>query len=102
MWPESAFAGQSLEKVVQFYIDTEDYPRALDMMEMIFQDFQDSSFLDVILLKWAIVAEKMDNRALARAKLDELITEYPDSKVIRTAIRFRQRLDRADASDQEL
>ena len=102
MWPDSAFAGQSLEKVVQFYIDTEDYSRALDMMEMIFQDFQDSAFLDVMLLKWAIVAEKMNNRALARAKLDELISEYPDSSIIRTAVRFRERLNRAQSSDEEL
>ena len=91
-YPESAYAGKSLEKVVQYYIDAEDYPRAIDLMEMVFQDFVDAAFLDVMLLKWAIAAQKMGDLPLARRKLDQLITEYPDSKAVRTAIRFRQAL----------
>ena len=91
-YPESAFAGQSLEKVVQFYIETEDYQRAVDLMELVFQDFVDASFLDVMLLKWAVAVHKMGNPELARVKLNQLIAEYPNSKVIRTAMRFRDAL----------
>ena len=91
-YPESAFAGKSLEKIVQFYIDTEDYQRAVDLMEMVFQDFVDAGFLDVMLLKWAIAAQKLGQTQTARQKLDQLISEYPNSPVVRTAIRFRDGL----------
>jgi tetratricopeptide (TPR) repeat protein len=91
-YPESAFAGRALEKVVQYYIDTEDYPRAVDLMELIVQDFEDASFLDVILLKWAITAQKMGNADVALDKLNKLIAEYPNSKVVSTAMRFRNQL----------
>lgn len=91
-YPESAFAGRALEKVVQYYIDTEDFPRAVDLMELIVQDFEDASFLDVILLKWAITAQKMGNADIALDKLNKLIAEYPNSKVVSTAMRFRNQL----------
>jgi TolA-binding protein len=92
-YPESAYAGKSLEKVVQYYIETEDFQRAADLMEMVFQDFVDASFLDVMLLKWAIAAQKMGDTELARAKLNQLIAEYPNSKVVGTAIRFKEGLE---------
>lgn len=91
-YPESAFAGRSLEKVVTFYIASEDYQRAADLMELVFQDFVDASFLDVMLLKWAIAAQKLGQTEVARQKLNRLIAEYPSSKVVRTAIRFRDGL----------
>jgi len=95
-WPDTVFAGLALEKIVQFYIDSEDYTRAIDMMEMVFQDFEDAAFLDVMLLKWAIAAHRLGHRQIALEKLHRLIAEYSDSKVIRTAVRFRERLERAD------
>jgi TolA-binding protein len=61
-------------------------------MELVFQDFVDASFLDVMLLKWAVAVHKMGNPELARVKLNQLIAEYPNSKVIRTAMRFRDAL----------
>lgn len=91
-YPESAFAGHALEKVVQYYIDTEDYPRAVELMELIVQDFEDASFLDVILLKWAITSQKMGQPKVALDKLNKLIAEYPNSKVVSTAMRFRTQL----------
>ena len=91
-YPESAFAGRALEKVVQYYIDTEDYPRAVELMELIVQDFEDASFLDVILLKWAITSQKMGQPDVALQKLNKLIAEYPNSKVVSTAMRFRTQL----------
>jgi tetratricopeptide (TPR) repeat protein len=54
-FPESAFAGQSLGKVIDFYIDAKDYERSLEMLQTVFQDFPDASFLDEMLLKWGIV-----------------------------------------------
>jgi TolA-binding protein len=62
-------------------------------MEMVFQDFVDASFLDVMLLKWAIAAQKMGDTELAKEKLNQLIAEYPNSKVIGTAIRFKEGLE---------
>jgi len=77
--PESQYAGESLGKLVDYYLQTRDYPRANDLLEQIFQDYPDANFLDAMLLKWVYVAYRMGNYQRAQDKCSQLIFEYPAS-----------------------
>ena len=77
--PQSQYAGESLGKLVEYYLETRDYPRADDLLEQIFQDYPDANFLDEMLLKWVYVAYRMGNFQKANDKCSQLIFEYPAS-----------------------
>ena len=59
--PTSPFAGEALDKIANYYISTKDYARAVELMEQVFQDYPDASFLDKMLLKWVIASYRMGN-----------------------------------------
>ncbi|NQT91182.1 MAG: tetratricopeptide repeat protein, partial [Lentisphaerae bacterium] len=80
LYPESPFAGESLERIANYYVTARDYARAMELIEQVFQDYPDASFLDEMLLKWAIVAYRQDNLQLAQQKMMQLLSEYPGSK----------------------
>lgn len=79
-YPESEFAGRSLSKVVDYYVATQDYSRADDLLEQIFQDYPDGNFLDDMLIKWVEVAQRMGNTQKAHDKCSQLLYEYPSSQ----------------------
>ena len=78
-YPESPFAGESLSKLVDYYVDTADYTQANVLLEQIFQDYPDAAFLDGMLLKWVLVCYRSGDYAKARDKCSKLIFEYPES-----------------------
>ncbi len=80
-YPDSARAGDALDAIAQYYIDTKDFARAIEMMEKVFQDYPDASFLDKMLLKWSVAGFAMGNTGLAREKAEQLLAEYPNSKM---------------------
>ena len=83
--PESAFAAKALSEVVRFYVETEDFAQASDLLEEVFADFPDAAFLDEMLLLWAQVAYRMGDEDVAGAKLRQLIFDYPSSKHVAEA-----------------
>jgi len=84
-FPESEFAGRSLAKLVDYYVEQNDFARAEDLLEQIFQDYPDSAFLDSMLLKWVLVAYRRGDFAKAYDKCSQLIFEYPASEHARKA-----------------
>lgn len=78
-YPESPFAAKALREVVMFYVETEDFAQANDLLEQVFADFPDAAFLDEMLLMWAQVAFRMGDNPVAQAKLQQLIFDYPSS-----------------------
>jgi len=84
-FPESEFAGRSLAKLVDYYVEQSDFTRADDLLEQVFQDYPDSPFLDSMLLKWVLVAYRRGDFAKAYAKCSQLIVEYPASEHARKA-----------------
>ncbi len=84
-YPESAFAAKALSEVVRFYVETEDFAQASDLLEEVFADFPDAAFLDEMLLLWAQVAYRMGDEDVAGAKLRQLIFDYPSSKHVAEA-----------------
>jgi TolA-binding protein len=90
-YPDSPFAGESLAKLVQYYIDSRDYAQASDLLERVFEEYPDAEFLDTMLLQWVLVAYNMGDLPKAYEKCSQLVTEYPNSK---HAPRAHELLDR--------
>ena len=84
-YPESSFAAESLGRVVRHYVDTEAFAQAADLLESVFSDYPDAAFLDEMLLLWANVGYRMGDNATAKAKLRQLIFDYPTSKHVAEA-----------------
>jgi len=80
-YPDSPFAGESLREIVTYYIEQLDYPRALELLEQIFQDHPDAEFLDKMLQLWVVAAYRVGQYPVAKEKAEQLIAEYPDSEV---------------------
>jgi tetratricopeptide (TPR) repeat protein len=79
-YPDSEFAGPSLAKLIDYYVEQRDYARAEDLLEQVFQDHPDAAFLDSMLLKWVLVAYQRGDFAKAYDKCSRLIFEYPASE----------------------
>ncbi len=76
-WPDSPFAGEALEWIAKYYIETKDYARAVELMERVFQDYQDAAFLPKMLLQWIAAAYRMGDYAMAKDKAEQLMSQYP-------------------------
>jgi TolA-binding protein len=84
-YPESAYASDALGRVVRHYVESEDYAQAASLLDQIFADFPDTGFLDEMLMLWAKVAYRMQDEEMAKAKLRQLVFEYPSSKHVAEA-----------------
>ena len=94
-YPESPFAGKALEKIANYYVYVaKDYQRALDLMDQIFEEHPDASFLDAMLIKWVVAAYRKGQLQLALEKCEQLIGEYPQSSYAAKAEKFRKVISR--------
>jgi len=93
-FPDSPYAGEALDKIVGYYINVKDYRHAMELMERVFQDYPDGSFLDKMLLKWCIAAYRVGNLPLAKVKAEQLLSEYPSSTLASKARKFQEIIDR--------
>lgn len=84
-YPESSYAAEALGRVVRHYVDTESFAQAADLLESVFSEYPDASFLDEMLLLWANVGFRMGDNETAKAKLQQLIFDYPTSKHVAEA-----------------
>lgn len=99
-YPTSPFAGDSLDRIANYYINTKDYARAVELMERVMQDYPDAGFLDKMLLKWVIASYRMGDLPTAKAKAQQLLSEYPNSKSSEKARAFLDTINKklGDAS----
>lgn len=84
-YPESSFAAEALGRVVRHYVETESFAQAADLLQSTFSDYPDAAFLDEMLLLWANVAFRMGDNELAKAKLQQLVFDYPSSQYVAEA-----------------
>lgn len=91
-YPESSYAGDSFKKVIDYYISIRDYPRCVETLERVFQDYPDAPWLDEMLLKWGVVCYRMGNRAGALEKFRKLVEEYPGGQAAAQGQPFLRRL----------
>ena len=66
-------------------MDTEDFAQAADLLESVFADYPDAPFLDEMLLLWAKVGYRMGDNETSKAKLRQLVFDYPTSKHVNEA-----------------
>lgn len=93
-YPESAFAGKALAKLIDYYYTTRDYTRAEDLLEQVFQDYPDGDFLDKMLLKWVVVAYRMGDYQKAYDKCNQVLFEYPGSEAAKLAKKHLPKIER--------
>ena len=91
-YPESAYAGDSFKKVIDYYISIRDYARCVETLERVFQDYPDAPWLDEMLLKWGVVLYRQGNRPAAIEKFQRLVEEYPGGQSAAQRQQFLRRL----------
>ncbi len=91
-YPESAYAGDSFKKVIDYYISIRDYARCVETLERVFQDYPDAPWLDEMLLKWGVVLYRQGNRPAAIEKFQRLVEEYPGGQAAAQGQQFLRRL----------
>lgn len=84
-YPESSFAAEALGRVVRHYVETDSFAQAAGLLESVFAEYPDAAFLDEMLLLWANVAFRMNDTATAKAKLQQLLFDYPTSQYVAEA-----------------
>jgi len=77
-YPTSLYAGQSLEKVSGFYMKMQDYQRAVQLMENIEIDFPDIRNPKMLLM-WAIALYRLKRFPESLERMEQLVSEFPDS-----------------------
>ena len=87
-FPDSPFAGEALDKIANYYIQVKDFERAIELIQQVFQDYEDAAFLDKMQLKWVIAAYRSGKYQMAKDKLDELLSRYPNSASAEKAREF--------------
>ncbi|MFC1600898.1 tetratricopeptide repeat protein [Candidatus Sumerlaeota bacterium] len=94
-YPESLYAGRSLDKICNYYINiAKDYGRAIELLEQVFQDYPDASFLDKMLYKWIVAAYRSGQYRMAADKCAQLLAEYPESESAKKALKYQQTIER--------
>ena len=78
-YPDSPFAGPSLAKLIDYYMEVRDHVQADDLLQQVFDRYPDAEFLDQMLLRWVKVAYRMGNTQKAYDKCQQLVFEYPGS-----------------------
>ena len=79
-YPDSPFAGESIGRLVDYYVEIKDYVQADDLLNQIFVEYPDAEFLPKMLLKWVIVSFQMGNYEQAIEKCNQLIFDHPESE----------------------
>lgn len=91
-FPESGRVGDAVAKMANFYYQKQDFGRAVDVFEKVLADHPDANFLDVILFNYGRCLYRMDRKAEAKKRFDQLIDEFPESQLAPEAKRISQAL----------
>jgi TolA-binding protein len=97
-FPNSNQAGDALSKMAEYYYSKEDFTRALDLYEEALQQYQDSKFIDVVLYNYGRCLVKMKKLDDAVGKFNQLITSYPNSKMVANAQKIVEAIEKRKAA----
>jgi TolA-binding protein len=97
-FPNSNQAGDALSKMAEYYYSKEDFTRALDLYEEALQQYQDSKFIDVVLYNYGRCLVKMKKLDNAVEKFNQLISTYPNSKMVGNAQKIVEAIEKRKAS----
>ena len=97
-FPNANQAGDALSKMAEYYYSKEDFTRALDLYEEALQQYQDSKFIDVVLYNYGRCLVKMKKLDDAVGKFNQLITTYPNSKMVANAQKIVEAIEKRKAA----
>ena len=95
-FPESGRVGEAVAKMANYYYIQKDYARAIDTFETVLDNHPDAKFLDVILFNYGRCLFRMDRRAEAQQRFEQLISEFPESPLAAEAKKISEALAKAD------
>jgi TolA-binding protein len=94
-FPDSGRVGEAVARMANHYYRQKDYARAIDTFETVLANHPDAKFLDVILFNYGRCLYRMDKRADARRRFDQLIGDYPESALAADARKISEALAKA-------
>lgn len=95
LYPESGRVGEAVAKMANFYYQKKDYARAVDVFENVLSSHPDAKFLDVILFNYGRCLFRMERKADARKRFDQLIQDFPESPLATDAKKISEALIKA-------
>ena len=95
-FPESGRVGEAVAKMANYYYIQKDYARVIDTFETVLDNHPDAKFLDVILFNYGRCLFRMDRRAEAQKRFEQLISEFPESPLAAEAKKISEALAKAD------
>lgn len=95
LFPESGRVGEAVAKMANYYYQQKDYARALDVFETVLANHPDAKFLDVILFNYGRCLYRMERKAEAKRRFDQLIGEFPESPLAADAKKISEALAKA-------
>jgi TolA-binding protein len=97
-FPTSNQAGDALSKMAEYYYSKEDFGRAMDIYEEALQQYQDSKFIDLVLYNYGRCLVKMKRLDSAVERFNQLITTYPNSKMVANAQKLVDAIQKRNAT----
>ncbi|TWU26639.1 tol-pal system protein YbgF [Novipirellula galeiformis] len=94
-FPDSGRVGEAVAKMADYYYQREDFDRAIDTFETVLDNHPDAIFLDVILFNYGRCLYRMQRKAEARRRFDQLISEFPESPLASDAKQISMTLSQA-------
>lgn len=94
-FPDSGRVGEAVAKMANYYYIQKDYARAVDTFETVLNNQPDAKFLDVILFNYGRCLYRMDRKADAKRRFDQLISEFPESPLAADAKKISEALTKA-------
>ena len=95
-FPESGRVGEAVAKMANYYYIQKDYARAIDTFETVLNNQPDAKFLDVILFNYGRCLFRMDRKAEAQRRFEQLIGEFPESPLAADAKKISEALAKSD------
>jgi TolA-binding protein len=96
-YPDSRFAGESLAKMVDYYVLAKDYAAGEDLLERVYLDYPDADFIPRMLLKWVLVSSRRGNLGRAKEKCQELLLEHPQTTYAKKAAQLLEAIKAREA-----
>jgi TolA-binding protein len=91
-FPDSGRVGEAVAKMANYYYIQKDYARAVDTFETVLNNQPDAKFLDVILFNYGRCLFRMDRRAEAQQRFEQLLSEFPESPLAADAKKIAEAL----------
>ena len=93
-FPDSGRVGEAVAKMANHYYDQQDYARAIDTFETVLENQPDAKYLDVILFNYGRCLYRLNRRAEARQRFEQLIGDFPESNLATDAKQIAEALSR--------